>query len=82
MALTKTLKPSKTTTSIIKTRSQARTGTTPRTTATTGRTTGTNLTIDTDVPPAPVTDDLFADRPKTGTLKDAPPARDRDLDRL
>ena len=84
MALTKT--------SIIKTRSQSRTGTKARTTApaaptpvavaTGGRTTGTNVrtndrTIDTHV--APITDDLFAGRPKTGALKDPPPARDRDL---
>jgi len=61
MARTKTLKPS--TTSIIKTRAQSCTGTTPRT----GKN---NDTTD----PVPVTDDLFAGRPKTGTLKDPPPA--------
>ena len=86
MALTKTLKPSKTTTSIIKTRAQSRTGTTARTgtnvrtndgtiapvpvTVTTGRTI--------DVAPAPA--DLFANRPKTGALKDPPVPRDRDSD--
>ena len=95
MARTKTLKPS-----IIKTRSQSRTGTTSRTTApapvavatterpidsvdpvavTTGRT----------IAPSPA--DLFADRPKTGALKNPPPVavpvptgkqapRDRDSD--
>ena len=65
--------------SIIKTRSQSRTDS--RTIApapvavATGRETF-DRTI--DVAPAPV--DLFADRPKTGALKDAPPARDRDSD--
>ena len=86
MALTKTLKPSKTTSSIIKTRSQSRTGTTARTgtnddaiaptpvAVATGRTTGTiDRTI--DVAPAPV-DDLFAGRPKTSALKDPPVPRD------
>ena len=91
MALTKTLKPSKTTTtSIIKTRAQSRTaGTTARTgtndrvidsaapvaVGTTGR--------PTDVNPAPVTDDLFAGRPKTGALKGpplVPTPRNRDSD--
>jgi len=103
MALTKT--------SIIKTRSQSRTGTKARTTApaapahtpvavaTGGRTTGTTTrtgpnvrtnddtidtgrTIDSNVAPAPVvnTTDLFANRPKTGALKDPPAPRDRDSD--
>jgi len=85
MAFTKTLKPSKTTSSIIKTRSQsriARTGTNVRTNDDT-------IGGTTDVAPVPVvttTDpvDLFAGRPTTGTLKDPPPAvpapRDRDSD--
>ena len=94
MALTKT--------SIIKTRSQSRTGTkarTPVAVATGRRTTGTNVrtndrTIDThaapttgrtidSVAPAPVvhTTDLFANRPKTGALKDPPVPRDRDSHR-
>ena len=77
MALTKTTKPS-----IIKTRSQSRTGTTSRTTApapapvatATGRTTGTNdRTIDVAPTPVVTTTDLFAGRPTTGTLKDPPP---------
>jgi len=97
MALTKTLKPSKTTSSIIKTRAQARTeartGTNVRTNddtiapapapvaVATGRTTG--RTTDSDVAPAPVvhTTDLFANRPKTGALKDPPVPRDRDSHR-
>ena len=77
MALTKT--------SIIKTRAQsrteARTGTNVRTNddtidpAPAGRTIG--------VAPAPVvhTTDLFANRPKTGALKDPPVPRDRDSHR-
>jgi len=74
MALTKT--------SIIKTRSQSRTGTTARTgtnddtiapapvAVTTGRTTG---TTNDPVVPTTVPVDLFAGRPKTGALKDPPP---------
>jgi len=82
MALTKTLKPSKTTTSIIKTRAQSRrTGTTG--TETTART-GTHVRTNDDIAPAPVkrtTDpapvgDLFAGRPATGALKDPPVPRD------
>ena len=100
MARTTTLKPS-----IIKTRSQSRTGTTARTgtnddaiaptpvavatgretidrtidvapapvaVATGGRTTGTNDPVPVVTTTVPV--DLFASRPKTGTLKEAPPA--------
>ena len=80
MALTKT-------SSIIKTRAQsrteARTGTKVRTNddtiapapPATGRTIGpTNTVVTTTDPVAtPVTDDLFAGRPKTGALKDPPP---------
>ena len=78
MARTTTLKPSKTTTSIIKTRAQsrteARTGTinsvAPVAVGTTERTI--------DVAPTPVvtTTDLFAGRPTTGALKDPPAPRD------
>jgi len=74
MALTKTTKTS----SIIKTRSQSRTGT--NVAVPTGRTTGTNKrTIDSVDPvvttndPVPVTNILFAGRPNTGALKDPPP---------
>ena len=86
MALTKTLKPSKTTTtSIIKTRAQSRTA---GTTACTGRN---DRTIDSVDPvaittgrtidvAAPAPADLFANRPKTGALKDPPVPRDRALD--
>ena len=94
MALTKT--------SIIKTRSQSRTGPTPRTgtnvrtnddtiapapvaVGTTGRTIDVApVAVVTTNDPVPVTDDLFARRPKTGAPKDPPPAvpapRDRDSD--
>ena len=71
MALTKTLKPSKTTSSIIKTRSQSRTGTTVRTNERTTNVAPAPVVTTND--PVPVTDDLFAGRPKTGTLKDPPP---------
>jgi len=78
MAFTKTLKPSKTTSSIIKTRSQSRIART-----------GTNVRTNDDtigIPVVTTTDpvDLFAGRPTTGALKDPPPAvpapRDRDSD--
>ena len=85
------------TSSIIKTRSQSRTGTTARTgtnddtTAPVATATGRTIGGTTDVAPAPVvttndpvpvTDDLFAGRPKTGTLKDPPlvPTAPRDSD--
>ena len=81
MALTKTTKK---TSSIIKTRSQSRTGKNDDTIAPApapvavatggGRTTGTTndpVATTTNVAPAPA--DLFAGRPTTGTLKDSPP---------
>ena len=74
------------TSSIIKTRSQsrtgARTGTNDRTIDSAAPVAVAARTIERTTDPVPVTDDLlFAGRPKTGALKDPPPVpRDRDSD--